>query len=93
MTALMPNIYTPKQLEALQAAFDQVCQRVPNNCSLSREDLAQLIVALAADGGAQDRSEIDADELACEAMASVVEAADSQKQRDTWSNYSRKRAF
>lgn len=72
MTIATPNVYTPIQVRALQSVFDQVWSEIGYTQALSEEALAKLIVALAADGGAEDRVEIDVEHMSREALVTVV---------------------
>ncbi|NOT70790.1 MAG: hypothetical protein HOP09_05685 [Hyphomicrobium sp.] len=73
MTAKMPNCYCPEQVRALQAVFDGVWLLLSEADVMSRNDLASLIFALAADGGADDSDEINVDQLSQETLQCVVQ--------------------
>jgi hypothetical protein len=89
MSAAMPNVYGPAQLAALQDAFDYARSEIGSPRLVSRRDLAKLIMALAAGGGAGDHDAIDAEELAEEAFTAVVRL----RQHHAWPGQSRLTAF
>jgi hypothetical protein len=89
MSVATPNVYGPGQIAGLQGVFEQVWAAIGYARVVSRDDLAKLIVALAADGGAEDRNEIDVEKMSEEVLATVVRLM----QHEAWSGQSRLRAF
>jgi hypothetical protein len=80
MCVVTPNLYGPEQLDALRAVFDDVLSVIGDKYVMSRDDLAKLIIALAADGGATDRDEIDISQMSEEAVATIARLS----QRNIW---------
>jgi hypothetical protein len=75
MCAVTPNVYGPEQLDALQVVFDDVLSVISDKYVMSRDDLAKLILALSANGGATDRYEIDIPRMSEEALATIARLA------------------